>query len=88
MKSADLVAQTSQLCQRPAVESESAEHFADGMTAVRTQAMNASRIAQAHQQEAYNKGRDFMEFYPGDLVLLNPHSLHLLRATKAKGRNS
>ena len=86
LKSADLLAQTSQHCQRPVEESESAEHFADGMEAVRTQAMNALRVAQAHQQEAYNKGRDFTEFHEGDLVLINPHSLSLLRSDKGKGR--
>src|ERR1700726_2290598 len=62
LKSADLLTQTSQHCQRPVEKIESAEHFADGMKAVRTQAMNALRVAQAHQQEAYNQGHDFTEW--------------------------
>ena len=86
MKSADLLVQTSQHCHRPSVESESVEHFADAMKAICTQAMNAIRIAQAHQQESYNKGRDFTEFHEGDLVLINPHTLHFLRSDKGKGK--
>ena len=86
LKTADLLSQTSQHLQRPAEESESAESFAEGMKANQTQAMNALRVAQAHQQESYNKGRDFTEFHPGDLVLISPHSLNLLRKDKGKGR--
>ena len=86
LKSADLLAQTSQHCQRPVEKSKSTEHFADGMKAVRTQAMNALRVVQAHQQEAYNQGCDFTEFHEGDLVLINPHSLSLLQSNKGKGR--
>ena len=86
LKSADLLTQTSQHCQRPVEESKSTEHFADGIKAVSTQAMNALRVAQAHQPEAYNQGCDFTEFHKGDLVLINPHSLSLLRSNKGEGK--
>ena len=38
-----------------------------------------------YQQRAYNKGRLIKEFDEGDLVVLNPHSLDLLKAEKGRG---
>jgi hypothetical protein len=56
------------------------------MKAVRQQAIDSLTIAQAQQVKYYNKGQDFIEFEPGDLVLVNAHSLHLLKDHKGKGR--
>ncbi|KAG8720625.1 hypothetical protein FRC09_009238 [Ceratobasidium sp. 395] len=82
----DLLAQTSQSIGRPAVESSDAEAFAEGMQAIRTQAINSLRVAQAFQEEYYNKGQSFIEFKEGDLVMIDPDSLNLLRSSKGKGR--
>ncbi len=82
----DLLAQTSQTLDRPSVENSNAESFAEGMTAVRTQAIDSLKVAQAFQEEYYNRGRSFMEFKEGDLVMINPDSLNLLRSSKGKGR--
>jgi len=51
----------------------------------RTRAKEALLLSQVHQQRAYNKGRLIKEFDEGDLVVLNPHSLDLLKAEKGHG---
>ncbi len=48
--------------------------------------MEAIYLSQIHQQRAYNKGRLIMELEVGDQVLLNPHSLDLLRQEKGRGK--
>lgn len=83
LTSNELLSQTTHVIGRPSIENSSADTFADGMKAIRTQAKDALKIAQAHQEEYYNKGRMHVEFDVGDLVMINPHSLKLL---KGKGR--
>ena len=51
----------------------------------RTRAKEALLLSQVHQQRAYNKGRLVKEFNEGDLVVLNPHSLDLLKTEKGRG---
>ena len=51
----------------------------------RTRAKEALLLSQIHQQKAYNKGRLIKEFTEGDLVVLNPHSLDLLKSEKGHG---
>ena len=51
----------------------------------RTRAKEALLLSQIHQQKAYNKGRLIKEFDEGDLVVLNPHSLDLLKSEKGRG---
>ena len=43
-------------------------------------------LGQHFQRRSYNKGRLSFEFQEGDLVLLNPHSLSLLRNETGHGR--
>jgi hypothetical protein len=43
-------------------------------------------LGQIFQKRAYNEGRLPTEFEEGDLVLINPHSLELLRNEKGKGK--
>jgi len=47
-----------------------------------TCAKEALLLSQIYQQRAYNKGRLIKEFKEGDLVVLNPHSLDLLKVEK------
>ncbi|KAJ3007678.1 hypothetical protein NUW54_g3453 [Trametes sanguinea] len=61
---------------------EMAEHF----IADRHRAQQALKLGQAHQQRAYNKGRLRVEFQEGDQVVINPHSLELLRQESGRGR--
>lgn len=82
----DLLASTNKAIGRPSVENPEAEKFADMMNAIRTQAQDALRVAQAHQEDQYNKDHSYLDLKEGDLVLINPHSLSLLRSRKGKGR--
>ena len=50
-----------------------------------TQAKEALLLSQVHQQRAYNKGQLIKEFNEGDLVVLNPHSLDLLKTETGRG---
>ena len=50
-----------------------------------TRAKEALLLSQIHQQKAYNKGQLIKEFEEGDLVVLNPHSLDLLKLEKGRG---
>ena len=43
-------------------------------------------LGQHLQKQAYNQGHLSVEFKEGDLILLNPHSLFLLRPEKGHGR--
>ena len=52
----------------------------------RSQAQQALQFAQVSQQKIYNKGRLILEFEVGDKVLINPHSLQLLKSQKGLGR--
>ncbi|KEP45716.1 putative Transposon Tf2-1 polyprotein [Rhizoctonia solani 123E] len=85
LTTSDLLAQTSERIHRPAQESQSAEDFKNSMDTSIELAKDALRVAQAHQQKYYNENRSFVEFEPGDLVLINPHSLRLLKRKQGKG---
>jgi hypothetical protein len=62
--------------------SEMAAHFETD----RSRAKESLLLAQLFQQRSYNQGRLIHEFEEGDLVVLNPHSLELLRSEKGRGR--
>ena len=49
-------------------------------------AQEALMLKQHFQRQSYNKGWLSFEFQEGDLVLLNPHSLSLLRNETGRGR--
>src|SRR6267154_5154783 len=49
-------------------------------------AQEALMLGQHFQKCSYNKGRLALEFNKGDLVLLNPHSLSLLRNETGRGK--
>ena len=51
-----------------------------------TGAQEALMLGQHFQRHSYNKGRLSSEFQEGDLVLLNLHSLSLLRNETGRGR--
>src|ERR1700683_2529748 len=61
---------------------ETVEQF----SAERHQAQEALMLEQHFQKRAYNRGHLSIEFEEGDLVLLNPHSLSLLKSEKGQGR--
>ena len=52
----------------------------------RHQAQKALMLGQHFQRRSYNKGQLSSKFQEGDLVLLNPHSLSLLRNKTGCGR--
>ena len=55
-------------------------------SAERHQAQEALMLGQHFQKRAYDRGRLSVEFEEGELVLLNPHSLSLLKSEKGRGR--
>ena len=60
--------------------------FIEDFTYFRNIAKDALKLAQAYQERYYNEGRLMQEFEVGDYVLLNLHSLRLLRNLKGRGR--
>ena len=64
----------------------SAISFLHELDVHRARARDALAKAQASQAKSYNKGRRTEEFEVGDEVLVNPHSLELVEATKGTGR--
>lgn len=62
------------------------EEIMDAFLADRTRAQEALKLGQVFQQKAYNKGRLIQEFEEGGLVVLNPHSLELLKNEKGRGK--
>lgn len=65
---------------------EKAEAMVQHFEADRNRAKEALLLSQVHQQRAYNKGRLTNEFEEGDLVVLNAHSLRLLKGEKGRGQ--
>ncbi|THH19755.1 hypothetical protein EUX98_g8715 [Antrodiella citrinella] len=69
---------------------DSVHDTADQMSAefetYRLQAQQALRLGQLQQERAYNKGRLQIEFKVGDFVVINPHSLDLLRKETGRGK--
>ncbi|QRW03556.1 Ty3/Gypsy polyprotein/retrotransposon [Ceratobasidium sp. AG-Ba] len=86
LRPSDLLASTSKSIARPTVEDPKAVNFAEMMQAIRSQAQDALKLAQAHMEDQYNKHHSYLDLQEGDLVMLNPHSLNLLRSQKGKGR--
>jgi hypothetical protein len=68
------------------VINDKAQNFTDQFEAYRSRAKEALLLAQVHQQRAYNNGRLTTEFEEGEFVVLNPHSLNLLREEKGRGK--
>jgi hypothetical protein len=68
------------------VINDKAQNFADEFETNRSRAKEALLLAQVFQKHAYNNGRLKTEFEEGDFVVLNPHSLNLLREEKGRGR--
>ena len=68
------------------VEHQDAVELAESFQAMWSQAQDALVVGQAYQQRSYNRGRLAKEFEEGDLVLVNLHSLHLLREDKGLGK--
>jgi hypothetical protein len=58
------------------------EEMVEQFTAEWHRAQEALLLGQHFQRRAYNRGRLTTEFNEGDLVLLNPHSLALLKTEK------
>jgi hypothetical protein len=56
------------------------------MEAMRSKAKDALRLAQSYQERAYNSDKEYVTFEPGDKVLINPHSLELLKEKCGKGK--
>jgi hypothetical protein len=63
-----------------------AMEMVEKFSAKQHQAQEALILGQYFQKRAYNKGRLTLEFSEGDSVLLNLHSLSLLRNEKGRGR--
>ena len=85
LRSSDLLAGTAKSLMRPTVKSEKAEDFDQAIRAHRIQAHDALKVSQAAQQKYYNARHSFEQFEEGDKVLINPHSLRLLK-DQGKGR--
>ena len=60
--------------------------MSEAFHAARHRAQEALMLGQHFQRHSYNKRRLSMEFQEGDLVLLNLHSLSLLRNETGRGR--
>lgn len=70
----------------PEVMNTKASDMIEQFEAERNRAKEALLLGQVHQRNAYNKGRLDREFEEGDLVVLNPHTLELLKSEKGRGR--
>jgi hypothetical protein len=66
--------------------STAADQMIEEFQANRSMAREALNLGQIFQKKYYNQGRLTSEFEVGDLVLINPHSLNLLRNVKGKGQ--
>ena len=70
----------------PSVLHQSAEDLTAQFSAERSRAKESLLLSQVHQKKAYNQGRLTFEFEEGDLVVLNPHTLNLLRHERGRGK--
>ena len=68
------------------VRDKKAQDMVDQFQAEWTWAKEALYLAQLEQQRLYNKSREPVEFNKGNLVVLNPHTLHLLKDEKGWGQ--
>ena len=71
---------------KPTIESDHANTFVSHFETFWNRAKQALQFSQVAQQRNYNKGRLMLEFNVGDLVLVNRHSLSLLRLKKGLGQ--
>src|SRR6201996_6517394 len=60
--------------------------MADNFIAARSIALDALLVSQVRQSKLYNQSRRNIQFSEGDQVLINPHSLRLLRDVQGLGR--
>ncbi len=67
-------------------EDDRAVDMVEQFEAKRTRAKEALTLSRAFQERNYNKGRLLTEFKEGDFVLLNPHTLELLKNEKGCGK--
>src|SRR3979490_881899 len=67
-------------------ESSKALEFLEEFETYRSRAKEALLFSQAAQQRNYNEGRLEIEFEEGDWVLIDPHSLDMLRSKKGLGK--
>jgi hypothetical protein len=65
---------------------QAAEELVERFEEERDMAKEALLLAQMHMKKAYNHGHLNVEFEEGDLVVLNPHTLNLLKKEKGKGQ--
>jgi hypothetical protein len=86
LSSAELLADTSEFIPRLTNESLLASAFVEEMEAMCSKAKDALCLAQSYQEWAYNSGKEYITFEPGDKVLINPHSLKLLKEKRGKGK--
>jgi hypothetical protein len=68
------------------VINDKAQAMIDEFESTRTRAKESLLLAQIFQKRAYNNGRLTMEFEEGEFVVINPHSLNLLRNEKGRGK--
>ncbi len=71
---------------REITESRDAEAMNEEFKALRSSALDALSVAQASQELHYNEGRLNVEFEEGDRVLINPHSLRMVKDIDGIGR--
>ena len=69
-----------------AVRHEGANQFVLEFNNNRRVAKDFLILANRRQERGYNKGKRDIEFEVGDLVLIDPHALHLLRSVPGLGR--
>src|SRR4029078_10021433 len=65
---------------------KTAEEMIEQFLAEKEMAKEALVLSQIFQRKAYNKGKLKDEFEEGELIVLNPHSLNLLRNKKGRGK--
>ena len=63
-----------------------ASEFTEDYLFYRICAKEALKLAQNYQKRFYNEGHQDFEFQEGDMVLINLHSMHLLRSFKGRGQ--
>lgn len=68
------------------IQHEGANQFVMEFDNHRQAAKDFLSLAHRHQERGYNKGKRDIEFDVGDLVLIDPHALHLLRSIPGVGR--
>lgn len=65
-------------------DSEKTDEFLEGMLAIRSQAADVLAISQSYYKHVWNEWHKPLEFEIGDLALINPHSLGLMKGKGLK----